>query len=180
MCRYFLPAPIAFVAAFVGIAAGCAPAASSGEVSYRPDSGLYSYRYSFHNADQGTREISEIIIPVGGAVVQNLMAPAGWTALAASDGATVNFTATEVPEPPPGFVDEGQILPSPFQIAPGHTLAGFGFDSPAPPAPAQFTAVWFAQLPKLGLDVPDEDDSGPPMPPDASFQGAIQAPATSR
>ena len=50
-------------------------------------------------------------------------------------------------EPPPGYIDDGNILPSPFQIKPGQTLGGFTFTSPDPPSTNRYYAEGFAKLP---------------------------------
>ncbi len=148
-------------------------------VDYDSASGLYTYAYSFTNAPTSQQEVATIFIPLNGSSVLGILAPQGWTAGVWHDGSTISFAATEGVIVPPGYVDNGGLLPSPFQIKQGQALSGFSFQSPDPPDLIDFFAQGFTQLPVLGVDVPDpEEPFTPPGPfdPSQSFKGSTQGP----
>lgn len=155
-------------------------------VTYDAVTGLYTYNYTFRNDLTSLLEIDEVKIPLNGSSAINVVMPRGWTKYVwqeeawAQLGATLVMAATETPLPP-DYVDDGSIPSSPFQIKPGQVLGGFSFQSPDPPVSGNFYAEGFTQLPRLGIDVPEEyEELGltPPSPfdPSESYKGIVQVP----
>ncbi|HXH83400.1 MAG TPA: hypothetical protein VNN07_10775 [Candidatus Tectomicrobia bacterium] len=85
--------------------------------------------------------------------IQNPGAPPGWSVFVNRDRPIVSWGATEIGQLPPEHVDDGNIVPSPFQIKPGQTLGGFSFQSPDPPAGNRFFVEGFTKLPAVTEDV---------------------------
>jgi hypothetical protein len=118
-------------------------------VTYDALNHLYNYQYSFTNETSSLLEISNIQIPLKGLAVMNVHAPEGWTVKVWKDNAAIAFAATEIPVLPPNYVDEGNLVPSPFQIKAGYSLAGFSFQSPNPPGTTVFFAQGFKPIPEI-------------------------------
>jgi hypothetical protein len=116
--------------------------------------------------------VSAIQLLVNQSVVLDVKSPTGWSSEMWSDGAAVAFAATDTGTLPPGFVDDGLLVPSPFQIKPGQSLSGFSFLSPDPPATIQVIAQGFQQLPVLDENA-DTDSGGLTV---NSFNGTVQGP----
>lgn len=64
---------------------------------------------------------------------------------------TVSFGAI-ASSPPPNYVDDGNLIPSAFQLKPGQTLGGFSFRSPYGPNRINFIAQPFKLLPAVPAD----------------------------
>jgi hypothetical protein len=147
--------------------------------TFDQQTGLYRYDYVFRNDPTSALEVATILIPLSGAAVERVTAPAGWT----TDHSTLNdvlgFDATEVVLPA-DYVDDGSIPPSPYQIKQGQSLGGFSIVSPDGPGTISFHVQGFTQLPVLGVDVEEDDGPGvrPPGPLDAtqSFRGSTTGP----
>jgi hypothetical protein len=116
-------------------------------VSFNPETNLYTYTYSLRNDAASALEASSILIATGGSEVWNIKTPQGWTAAVIEGRIAVEFAATEVGQLPVDNVDDGNLVPSPFQIKPGQTLEGFSFQSPAPPSSVDFYAHGFKPIP---------------------------------
>lgn len=145
------------------------------QVSQDPATRLYLYNYTFTNDSSSTSQVSAIQLLVNHSVVLDVKAPHGWTSQMWLDGAAIAFAATEVGSLPPGFVDDGQLVPSPFQITPGQTLSGFSFRSPDPPSNIEILAQGFQLLPLI-----DENSStNPGGLAENSFKGLVQGPVSS-
>lgn len=127
------------------------------QISHDAGSGLFLYAYTFTNNSTSTAEVSAIQLLVNRSVVLDVTTPRGWTSQMWLDGAAIAFAATEVTVPP-GYVDEGQLVPSAFQIRPGQTLSGFSFRSPDPPANVELLAQGFQLLPVV--DENNETEAG--------------------
>jgi hypothetical protein len=156
-----------------GVAAS-APAVNvlaTAQVTQDAGTGLFAYSYTFANDAGSSAELSSVQVQVNGSAVFNVQAPRGWTGRAWQDGSAVGFTATEV-ETPADYTDEGNLVPSPFQIKPGQGLGGFSFQSYSPPAAVGFTAQGFRQIPVLD----EESADAPPSMFDDSFFGTTQGP----
>lgn len=119
------------------------------EVSPDAVTGLFKYSYTFINDLLSPSEINAIQILVNRSVVVDVKTPPGWSSKMWSDGAAVAFAATDIGALPPGFTDDGQLVPSPFQIKRGQSLTGFSFLSPDPPAQVEVLAQGFEQIPQL-------------------------------
>lgn len=139
------------------------------QVSEEPVTGLFKYNYTFTNDASSPSEVSAVQLLVNRSVVLDVKTPQGWTSKMWSDGAALAFAATDIGTLPPGFVDDGLLVPSPFQIKPGESLSGFSFLSPDPPAQIEILAQGFQQLPVLE----DSDTGGLAV---NSFKGTVQGP----
>jgi probable HAF family extracellular repeat protein len=141
------------------------------QVSYDPNTRLYAYQYSFVNDPTSSLELSGIEVPLNDSVIVGLQAPLRWTATLWDDSAAVDFTATDIVNLPPNYVEDGNLLPSPYQIRPGQSLGGFSFQSPYPPGTVDLFAQGFKPLPSI------VDDGGPqPNYFDGSFKGTTTGP----
>ncbi|HWN08955.1 MAG TPA: hypothetical protein VNO50_06685 [Pyrinomonadaceae bacterium] len=132
------------------------------QVTSNSATGIFTYQYAFRNETNSTLEVNDITISLNGAQAFNATTPQGWTALIWRDGSAVNFGATDAGDPSGGPIGDGISVPSPFQIKPGQTLAGFSFQSVSPPGASTFTANGFKQpAPSLGDDA--EEESATPV-----------------
>ena len=127
------------------------------KVTHDSKSGLYTYTYTVTSALTSVQEIWFFALEFSGKVV-NATSPRGWSFLPHIDRPIVNWGATEIGPLPPGYVDDGNVLPSPFQIKPGQTLGGFSIQSPDPPASVRFYLQGFTTLPHV---TGDEGDLSP-------------------
>jgi hypothetical protein len=84
--------------------------------------------------------------------------------------------ATDVGTVPANYADDGNVLPSPYQIKPGQSLSGFSIQSKEPPDSAIFYAQGFAPLP-TATEVDDFASDAPKDYADDSYVGTLQAPA---
>jgi Calx-beta domain len=144
-------------------------------VTFNPATNLYTYTYSLRNDAASALEASSILIATGGSQVTNVQAPQGWTAALIDGRVAVEFAATEVGQLPANYVDDGNLVPSPFQIKPGQTLGGFSFQSPDPPGRVDFYAQGFKPIPTID----DESEGGPASDLDESFKGITTGPKQS-
>src|SRR5204863_8914914 len=69
------------------------------------------------------------------------------------DRPVVSWGAVEIGALPPDYVDDGNLVPSEFNIKPGRRLSGFAFRSPDPPATSHYFAQGFTKLPQVTNDV---------------------------
>jgi hypothetical protein len=149
-------------------------------VAQDPKSGLYTYSYTVSSAAISAEEIWFVSLELGGDAAQgivNTTAPKGWTFSKNPQDPGVTWVATQVDTVPAGFVDDGSVIPSPYQIKPGQALAGFSFQSPQPPTVVRFYAQGFTQMPSA-VDAGDLDDAGYVLKDyvDDSIIGVTQAP----
>jgi hypothetical protein len=142
-------------------------------VTFNSQTGIYTYQYSVHNDSSSLLDLSGFQILLSNAVVSNLQSPQGWTASLWKDTSAVAFAATEIGPLPADYVDDGNLVPSPFQIKPGQTLAGFSFESPDAPGTVDLLAQGFKKIP----DLVSEDDTQQPELFDGAFTGTTIAPA---
>jgi hypothetical protein len=111
---------------------------------------LYTYNYTVQSGATSQQEVWFIAIEFSGDLrpsIQNAKSPQGWSFGAHNDRQMVSWAATDVGPLPSNFVDDGSIVPSPFQIKPGQSLSGFSFQSPNPPASAITYIQGFTPLP---------------------------------
>lgn len=147
-------------------------------VTYDPASGLFTYHYTAASGATSVQEVSSLYVPVAGSVM-NIVSPQGWESGVAADGLTVRWSASaeEGFIPPPGYVDDGNLLPSVYQIKPGTRLGGFSFQSPDAPVFGAFYAEGFVRIPVEGIDFAADAEPVVPAWPDNLFKGTTKAPA---
>lgn len=144
-------------------------------VFFNPSDGLYTYQYSFSNDFGSTLEVSSLQIPLHGSNATNIKMPQGWSAQTWGTNVALSFTATEIPNVPANYVDDGNLLPSPYQIKSGQSLSGFSFQSADPPAQIDFLAQGFQKLMVLS------DTGEPPADSfDDSFTGVTTGPINTK
>lgn len=153
--------------------------AASSTNSFDPNSGLYTYSYSFTNNASSPLAVDKILLPLNGSSVLDVVTPVGWSSFAWRGGVALSFAATGG-DAPPNWVDDGQIPPSPFNIQPGQALSGFSFRSPDPPGRSDFHARGFTDIPEAGAGAVAYDEPGakPPsmLDPSRSFKGPTTGP----
>lgn len=120
------------------------------DASYDASAGVWRYRYTAANGAAAEQDLFNLTFHLSGPPA-TVTAPAGWIALrgpahlytAAAPGA-VAFEA-ELPETPLDGLDA--IPPSPDQVPPGGSLAGFEVTSPYPPGTVRTYAQGFVATP---------------------------------
>lgn len=125
-------------------------------VTFDSSTGLYTYSYQVTSDPTSEQEVWFLALQFGGVVmpeILNVSSPPGWSFDVHSDLPMGSWGATEIGPIPPDFVDDGNVLPSPFQIKPGQTLGGFSFQSHDPPGDALFFAEGFTKVPQAAGDV---------------------------
>jgi hypothetical protein len=141
--------------------------------------GLHRYAYVFRCDPSSPLEVSTLFLPLGGAAVQGVAAPSGWSVGYSVLDDAITFDATEVAVPP-GHVDDGSIPPGIAQIKPGHALGGFSILSPNRPGTVFFHAQGFTQPPVVDVDLDEPDEPGGrlpgPLDPTESFRGSTIGP----
>lgn len=132
-------------------------------VTFDSSTGLYTYNYTLANSANSQQAAWLFSLQLNGAG-NSPASPNGWTFAQFDDRPLVSWAATDTGTLPPDFVDDGNIPPSPFTIAPGATLSDFKFVSPDPPGAVTFFAqgdTKLAQvavdsdLPQVGEEIPD-------------------------
>jgi hypothetical protein len=136
----------------------------SANVTFNSASGLYTYTYTLTNAGASLQPAWLFALQMNSPVTSTA-APAGWTADLHADQPLLSWAATEIDALPPGFVDTGNIPPSPFVIAPGATLSGFQLVSSDPPGNATFFVQGDTLLTQVATDVGDLPQEGQEVPP---------------
>lgn len=120
------------------------------EVTYGDLPGMWRYRYTVGNGPGAAQDIWQLGFRLGGWVTQ-VGTPPGWSATADTE-ATFSLTApgipgveflADIPDTSPG----NYFPPSPHQVPPGSSLAGFDFHSPFPPGYVRTWAQGYAPVP---------------------------------
>ena len=137
---------------------------------------LYTYTYSVTSLPTSQQNIEDFAIEFNGEVL-NVTSPRGWMSIPFFMEPILSWGAIEVPTEsiPPGYVDDGSLIPSPFQIKPGETLGGFSLQSPSPPQAVKFYVRGFAQVPTATSE-DDFDNAGitiPVFPDDSKVGGTL-------
>lgn len=147
-------------------------------VTFDRDTGLYTYAYTFTSTAQSVQQVDVVSIPLRGATIVNVRAPAGWDGVVFHDGSMVSWCACaeEGMVVPADFVDTGQTVPSVYQIKPGQHLSGFSYLSPDAPAVGTFYAGGFVLIPVEGVDFAEGESPELPTFPHDQFAGQTQAP----
>lgn len=147
----------------------------SANATFDSASGLYTYTYTLTNAGTSVQPAWLFALQLNSPVT-NTSSPAGWTAELHDDEPLLSWAATETDTLPPGFVDTGNIPPSPFVIAPGATLSGFQLVSSDPPGNATFFAQGDTLLTQVATDtgdLPQEGQEVPPLTSDSISGGTV-------
>ncbi len=158
-CAALLAALIKVVSGQVLVAptpANQVTAIAASSVSYSALTRLYTYSYRFSNAATSTQEIWLIAIQFSGDEIPPILSvssPAGWSFEPHVDRNVTSWAATGLGALPANYVDDGNVIPSPYQIKPGHSLSGFSFQSPNPPVGSTFYAQGFTLLASVANDV---------------------------
>lgn len=150
------------------------------EISYDANSGLFTYTYTALSDPASEQEVDNIVIPLIGSII-NIQSPYGWTGRVNADGTMLSWCACE---PfgiiiPPGYVDDGNVLPSIYQIKPGGSLGGFSFQSLEPPGSGTFHAGGFVRIPVEGVDFQPGEEPVIPDWPDNLYASQTQVPVHS-
>lgn len=151
------------------------------EVTEDPNTHLYTYRYTVSNSPTSAQEIWFFALELGGdfAQVFNATSPPGWTFDVHDDQPIVSWAATDIGELPPDHVDDGNILPSPYDIKPGGTTGSFSLQSFSPPGDVVFYAQGFTKLPTVTESPEELLEAGYELKDftQNSFKGSITGPA---
>ena len=148
-------------------------------VTYDPNTGLFTYSYLLVSGPQSVQEVDTFFVPLRGTTALNVRSPTGWTGtINASNGGIVAWCscAEEGILAPANFVDKGQLVPSIYQIKPGHSLVGFSFQSPDPPSAGIFYASGFVQIPIEGIDFAPGMSPNLATYPNDRFSGQVDSP----
>ena len=146
------------------------------DTKFDPATQLYTYSYSVTSLPTSQQNIQNFSIEFNGEVL-NVTSPRGWMSIPFFMEPIMSWAAIEVPKEsiPPGYVNDGSLFPSPFQIKPGETLGGFSLQSPSPPQAVKFYVRGFAPLPRATSE-DDFDDAGitiPVFPDDSKVGGTL-------
>jgi len=146
-------------------------------VTYDSASGLYTYNYTVNNASTSQQAAWLFALQLNG-TVSSSSAPAGWSLAQHDDQPLLSWAATDVGTLPSDYVDNGNLPPSPFTIAPGASLSGFQLRSPDPPGNVTFYAQGDTQLAQVAVDVGDLSQEGQEVPDltQDSFSGTTVGP----
>lgn len=132
------------------------------DVQFDVSTDLYTYSYTVINGPTAQQEIWSFAVEVDADIV-GVQSPQGWSAGLFADQPILSWDATDLTgvDLPPPEEDDGNVLPSPFDIPPGGMQGGFSFRSPEAPASVIFYAQGFAELPAA---VSDGDFDGIAIP----------------
>jgi hypothetical protein len=146
--------------------------------SFDTNTGLYAYRYTITNYGESSKNLHEFHIPLRGASILNVQAPAGWESYLKFDQTSIGWCACaeEGVTIPAGYVDDGRALPSSFAVPPGGTLSGFSFQSAYPPSPGSFYAGAWVPIPIEGVDFPEGQEPDIADFPLNLLQGSVNGP----
>src|ERR1051325_9418048 len=123
-------------------------------VTFNSATGLYTYAYILTNAAASQQAAWLFAIQFNGPG-DSPSGPAGWTFAQHDDRPIVSWAATETGPLPPDYVDDGNVPPSVYTIAPGASLSGFQLVSPNPPGNVPFYIQGETKLPQAAGDVGD-------------------------
>jgi len=135
----------------------------STSVTYSASTGLYTYDYTIANTAASQQAAWMFALQVNGAG-DSPSGPTGWTFLQHDDRPLVSWAATETGPLPPDYIDDGNIPPSVYTIAPGATLTGFRFVSPNPPGNVPYFVQGETRLPQVAEDIGDLPLEGEEIP----------------
>jgi len=105
-------------------------------VTPEPD-GTYRYNYEIENAATSKQKAWFFELELHGDV-SDVRSPQGWSFGEDVSGRLCNWACTEVAPLAPGEVDDGDVPPCRYSIAPGSKLSGFSFRSIHPPGDVKY------------------------------------------
>ncbi len=125
------------------------------------NTGVYTYNYTVSNGPGSIQEMWMFAVEYApGIAIFNPTVPPGWRFAIHNDRPIVSWAAVEIGELPPDFVDDGNVVPSPFDVKPDETLGGFSFQTIAGPDQGKFYAQGFKKLPQVSGDAGELDEAG--------------------
>ena len=149
------------------------------QVTQDPNTQIYTYNYTVSNLPASLQEMWLFAIELApGTTILSSSAPSGWRFAVHTDQPLASWAAVDIPALPPGYVDDGNLVPSPYNLKPGETNSSFSFQTFAPPADGQFYAQGFRKLPQVSGDAEEIADAGYVIPPltQDSFNGITTTP----
>ena len=149
------------------------------QVTKDPNTQIYTYSYTVSNSSASLQEMWLFAVELApGTAILNGNSPAGWQFGAHNDQPLASWAAVEIPELPPDYIDDGNIVPSPFNLKPGETKSGFSFQTFAAPSDGKFYAQGFKKLPQVSQDAEELTEAGFTVPPltEDSFSGITTVP----
>ncbi len=136
------------------------------EVTKDPNTQIYTYSYSVSNSQASLQEMWLFAVEFAPATeIFNAVSPPGWRFGVHKDQPLASWAAVDIGELPPDYVDDGNVVPSPFNVKPGETLGGFSFQTFAAPSDGRFYAQGFARLPQVSVDAEELAEAGYALPP---------------
>lgn len=144
-----------------------------------PSTLAYKYNYSIMNSPKSQQEAWVYTVNFNqNSQIFNISSPKGWMGTKHFDQPKLTWNAYLIESLPEGYVDDGNLIPSPYNIKPGETLAGFSFESLSPPAEFAYSILGFVKLPSVTGDAEDFAEAGIIIPPLGSdgIKGVTSAP----
>lgn len=113
-------------------------------VTFDPATKKYTYNYVVANDAGSAQELKAFDLDFA-SPISNVVDPRGWLDSTYSQRSTLGWFASF----PPGThtPSRAAVPPSPFQIKPGQSLSGFGFQSPKPPGPVKYYVRGYVGVP---------------------------------
>lgn len=149
------------------------------QVTKDPNTQIYTYSYTISSNPGSLQEMWLFAVELApGTEVMSSTSPSGWQFGVHADQPIASWAAVEVGELPAGFIDDGNVVPSPFNLKPGETKSGFSFQTFAAPTDGAFYAQGFKKIPQVSADVEELADAGlvePPLTED-SYRGSTTTP----
>lgn len=107
------------------------------------NTGIYTYGYSVTNSVSSIQDMWFFAVTISpGMEIFNATSPPGWK-FGVHETQPIASWASVESEAPPDYIDDGNVLPSPFDLNPGQTLSGFSFQTYAAPSDGIFCAQGF-------------------------------------
>ena len=117
-------------------------------VTQNPTTQAYKYSYSITSSPDSKQPAWMFMIDFSqNSQLFNISSPKGWKGTVNSDEPKIRWTSVEAEPLAEGEIDDGNLPPSPYDIKPGETLAGFSFESLSPPSEYNYTIMGFVKIP---------------------------------
>lgn len=149
------------------------------QVTMDPNTHIYTYHYTVNNQPSSLQEMWLFAVELApGTVILSSSSPSGWRFDVHDDQPLASWAAVDIPELPPGYVGDGNVIPSPYNLKPDETVSGFSFQTFAAPVDGQFFAQGFTKLPQVTGDVDQIAEAGYVLLPltQDSFKGITTTP----
>lgn len=153
-------------------------AAAAVSVSFNKNTGLFTYAYTVSNDRASSKSLDAIHIPLRGATIVNIRAPAGWSGSVNLAGTLMGWCVCVESgfEIPAGYVDDGRGIPSKYAVKPGSSLSGFSFQSAYPASPSVVYLGAWIPVPVEGVDFPEGEEPHVPDFPLDQLQRTVDGP----